>query len=146
MAAAAADDAGRDADRVGFFLRAFGLRATPEKPAPLPERFLLHLGAALRLCEWEAQGFFYHRAGGLPEAREALRDAFRSLTEPNADPTGLWRRVVRLSVERFAWHGRRDLDADVAVDDLIDEAALDALAEYLWASRRAEAAVGRPQQ
>jgi hypothetical protein len=51
---------------------------------------------------------------------------------------------VRLSVERFAWHGPRDLAADVALDELTDDAALDALAEYLWATRRAGTATDGP--
>jgi hypothetical protein len=52
--------------------------------------------------------------------------------------------VLRLAVERFAWHGQRDLAADVAVDDLADDAALEALAEYLWAGRHAATVAGGP--
>jgi hypothetical protein len=140
MVAAAAEDAGRDADRVGLFLHTLGLRGAPEKPLRLPLGFLPHLGAALRLYQWEAQDFFFHRAAGLPEARQAMRDAVQSLTDPNADPSELCVSVLRLAMERFAWHARRDLDADVALDDLFDDAALDALAEYLWASRHVETA------
>jgi hypothetical protein len=128
-------DAARDADRVGQFLIALGLRLDPKTPLPLPERFLLQLGAALRLLSWEAEGLFSHRAVGLPDAGEAIREAFQSLHDPDAGPSELCMAVLRLFVERFAWHGRRDLDADVTLDDLTDDAALGALAEYLWTTR-----------
>ena len=112
----------------------------------MPARFLLHLGAALRLLVWEAQGFFIHRAAGLPEARQAIRDAFRSLANPGTDPTELCVTVLRLAVECFAWHGPRDLNADIALDQLADEdAALDALAEYLWAFRHTGPVAEGPQ-
>jgi hypothetical protein len=58
------------------------------------------------------------------------------LTDPDADATELGVGVVRLFAERFAWHARRDLGADVALDTLDDDAALDALAEFLWAVRQ----------
>ena len=56
----------------------------PEKSADLA--VLLHLGAALRLLQWEEQGFVFHRQVGLPEAHQAIRDAMGSLKA--ADPTG----------------------------------------------------------
>jgi hypothetical protein len=145
MVTAVAADAARDAARVGRFLEHLGLGATPEQPRPLPAAFLLHLGAALRLLAWEAQGFCFHRQAGLPEARQAIRDAFRSLADPGADPTALGAAVLRLAVERFAWGGPRDLDADVALDDLTDDAALEALAAYLWATRHTGPAANGPQ-
>lgn len=74
-----------------------------------------------------------------------IRDAFRSLNNPEADPTELGVAVLRLSVERFAWHGQPELHADVALDDLVDDAALDALAEYLWATRHAGTVTDSPQ-
>ena len=52
-----------------------------------------------------------------------------------ADPTGFCVKVLRLSIERFAWDGPRDLDADMALDDWTEDTALDTLAEYLWATR-----------
>jgi hypothetical protein len=61
------------------------------------------------------------------------------------DPTEFCVRLLRLSIERFAWNGPRDLNADVALDDGSEDAALDALAEYLWATRHAEAVADRPQ-
>ncbi len=85
----------RDADRVGIFLGALGLGATPNEPRPMPAGFLLHLGAALRLLMWETKGFFFHRDAGLPDARQAIRDAFNSLNSPDADPTELCMAILR---------------------------------------------------
>ena len=132
---AVATDAARDADAVGLFLHQLGLSATPELPRKLPLHFLLHLAAALRLLAWETQGFCFHHAAGLPPARQALHEAFRTLHDPDTNPSALCVSVLRLTLECFAWNGPRDLNADVALDDLSDEAAVDVLAEFLWASR-----------
>jgi hypothetical protein len=135
LISAVAGSAARDADHVGLFLHEMGLSASPDQPCRLPARFLLHLGAALRLLIWEAQGFFCHQAAGLPPARQAIRAAFQALRDPDDDSSALCLQVLRLAVERFAWNGPRDLHAEIAVDDLDDEAALDLLAEFLWAAR-----------
>jgi hypothetical protein len=145
MVSAVAVDAARDTDRVGLFLDALGIRATPEQPKPMPAGFLLHLGAALRLHDWEAQGFFFHRTAGLPPAREVIQDAFRSLDGPDAGPPEVCVTVLRLSLELFAWDRLHDLDADVALDYLTEDVALDVLAEYLWASRHAGPGTQSPQ-
>ena len=135
MIAAVAADSARDADLVGFFLNLLGLRGTPEKPLAMPAGLLLHLGAALRLLAWEAQGFFFHREAGLPEAEQAIRDAFLTLNNPDAERTKLRSAVLRLSVERFAWSGPPDLGANIAVHQAQEDVLLDALADFLWAHR-----------
>jgi hypothetical protein len=135
MVAAVAGDAARDADRIGLFLEHLGLGATPEKPRLLPAGFLLHVGAALRLLVWEAEGFFGHRQAGLPTAGQAIRDAFRSLADPEANPADLRVAVLRLSIERFAWTGQPELGADIALEEAHEDALLDALADFLWARR-----------
>ena len=135
MVAKVRADAARDADLVGLFLQVLGVRAVPDKPVRLPARFLRHLRVGLRLFLWELQGFFFHREVGLGKARDVIRDAFLSLDDADADPTALSRTVLRLSVERFAWNGPGELGAEVALDDALEDAALDALAKYLWACR-----------
>ena len=135
MVTAVEFDASRDADRVILFLNSLGLGASPEKPMSIPGVFLLHLGAALRLLSWEAKDFFFHFAAGLPKARQAIRDAFKSLDNPNADATELCVAILRLSVERFAWSGPTDLGADVSLDEVQEDILLDAMADFLWASR-----------
>jgi len=42
---------------------------------------------------------------------------------------------MHLSLERFAWNGLRDLYADIALDELSEEAAVDVLAQFLWTYR-----------
>jgi hypothetical protein len=128
-------DAARDADRVGQFLVALGLRLDPKTPLPLPARFLRYLAAALRLLSWEAQGFSFHREHGLPAAGEVIHAAFRSLNDPHADPTELCIGVMRLSVEKFAWTAPTELGVDVSLGDAEDELLLEALADFLWAHR-----------
>jgi hypothetical protein len=127
--------AARDADAVGFFLRQLGLTGSPQQPRKLPAGFLLHLAAALRLSLWETQGFSFHHAAGLPAAQQAICDAFHALAQANADPTEFCIAVMRLSLERFAWNGLRDLNADIALDELSDDTALDVLAAFLWTHR-----------
>jgi hypothetical protein len=135
MVAAAAFEGARDADRVCRFLRYLGLDASPDRPRLMPPNFLLHLGAALRLLVWEVQGFFFHRAAGLPEARQAIRDAVLSLNNPNADSTELCQTVFRLSIERFAWSGPPELGVDVTLDEAQEDMLLNALADFLWTNR-----------
>jgi hypothetical protein len=53
LVASVAADAARDAERVGTLLHTLGIRGTSEQPRRLPARFLLRLGAALRLLAWE---------------------------------------------------------------------------------------------
>jgi hypothetical protein len=132
---AIARDAARDAERVGLFLTQLGLKTTPEKPLALPAGFLCHLGAALRLLEWEGQGFFFHIDAGVPKAQQAIHEAFLSFTESDADPIKLCTAVLRLSVERFSWSGPPELGADIALDEVQEDVLLEALADFLWEHR-----------
>lgn len=138
---AVAREAACDAEAVALFLHQFGFVPTAERPIRLPARFLLHMGAALRLLAWEEGGLRIHRDEGLPAARSAIIDAFaRYGPSPGEAPSAIdfARQVFALFVERFAWHGRRDLEADVLLGDLADEDALvDAVAEVLWRARHA---------
>lgn len=133
-------DANRDARRVSLFLNALGLSGTPQKPLALPPNFLLHLGAALHLWEWECQGFFYHADDGLPDARTAIDEAIQSVTDadlkPQYDAVELSKAVMLLSLRQFAWSGRADLDATIALDGLNEDACLQAIAEFLYSALR----------
>jgi hypothetical protein len=140
-----AAEAERDADRVGVFLRSLGLHGTPEKRISLPRRFLFRLATALRLQDWEAQGFSLHQTAGLPSARQAIDSAFQWSTTPGPETDALCNTVFRLSVERFAWHARRELEADVMLDEMFDDDALDALAKHLWATRHIGTTTDGPQ-
>ena len=138
---ATAREAARDADRVGQLLHELGFVPSPDHPVRLPAAFLLDLGAALRLLDWELGGLHVHRDAGLPPAEQALHDAFRGLVESaganGAADRDLARRVVALFAARLAWHGRPELGAEVALDHLDEDAMLDALAAFLWARRHA---------
>lgn len=133
-------EAERDADLVGGFLRDLGISATPKKPIALPASFLLDLAAALRILSWETVGLNPQHIAGLPSARSALRDVLSSLlaygNRSGTDPsTSLRVRVMQAFVERFAWCGGIELDADVVLSETDNDALLDALADYLWAHR-----------
>jgi len=139
LVAAVAEDAARDADRVGQFLRTLGLGGSPDRPVRLPAAFLLELGAALRLGDWEQRGLQVHREAGLPSAQQALRDVFQaSSTSPGpaaAPHERLVYRIVVLFAERFAWNARVELDADIALDEADEEQLLEGLADFLWDHR-----------
>ena len=145
LISAVRDQAERDANCVAVFLAALGLEASQEKHLCLPANFLLYLGGALRLWLWEQQGLYLHRDAGLPDARQAIKDAFRSLAEPNLDARKIGVRILYLLAERFAWHAPAALGADVVLDDLGGDAALEALAEFLWAARHGPALPGGPR-
>lgn len=135
---AVAFDAIADAENVCLFLRLVGFDASPKNPIRLPGIFMLRLGAALRLLEWERLGFHFHIEAGLPSGKNAIRDAFSTALDADNQSTEFARSIMRLSLEKFAWSSRRELGAVIAMDAELDDAALDAMAEFLWASRRAK--------
>jgi len=136
---AVARGAARDANGVGLFLNELGLRVSPDRPLLLAAGFLLDLGAALRLLEWERRGLQAHLQAGLPPARIALWDVCRTLgkqPDPAAVPPGaLASRVLAVFVERFAWNARAELNAEVVLAEGDEEQVLEALADYLWEHR-----------
>lgn len=71
-----ATNAAADADRVGWLLDRVGLGPPPGGTRRLPGDFLLNLGAALRLLDWEQAGISVHRDAGLPTAADAVRRVF----------------------------------------------------------------------
>lgn len=135
MVNAVAAAAALDADAVGLFLRERGLTGTPQKPLKLPAGFLPELAAALRLSAWERQGFAFHHAAGLPPGDQALHDTFNALADAKGKPPQRCKAVLRLAVEHLAWNGLSDWNADIALDDLSDDTALDVLAQFLWTHR-----------
>jgi len=119
-----------------------GLMPSTDRPVRLPPGFLLQLGAALRLLVWESSGLRVHLDSGLPMAELAIIEAFGLLEASTEAETQLSaelpRKVIGLFADRFAWHGRRDLNSDVELDDPVDDDLfLDALARLLWDARSA---------
>ena len=133
MIAAVQVDAERQAEAVAEFVGTLGENLLP--PSRRTPHFLLQFAAALRLRRWEAEGFFFHREVGLPEADQAVREALASPNAGAADPTEFCLAVLRLTLERFAWSGPRKLGVDVAVKEANEDALLEALAEFLWTHR-----------
>jgi hypothetical protein len=140
MIDAVASQAESDAELVVAFLDEIGLPASPDKPVGLPGAFLLDLGAALRMAEWERAGLRAHLEAGLAPACQALDEASRLLRDHTDHGPSLAHRVMVVFVERFAWHGRSDWNAAVVLDSIVDDAALDAVAEFLYNHRQAGAA------
>jgi hypothetical protein len=99
---------------------------------------MMRLGAALWTFQWELAGLHVHTAAGLPGARAALLNAVESLADLSGDKQGeeALERVLALFLERFAWSGQLLLNADVSLDLIEDDAALDAVAELLWRHRK----------
>lgn len=142
------------ADLVGRFLEAQELKR-PKPVAELSEetgdvdspkilrakRFLLNLGAALRIAGWERAGL----RGGLPADLPAASEAFRNLvptagSERPSNPglsTDLSAKVFRTWVERFSRSSRTDLAVDMLLPlrSIPEEELLDALADLLWKHR-----------
>jgi hypothetical protein len=135
IVAAVVFEAQRDSDNVGLFLRRLGVNCTLESVRRCPVEFLRDLGAALRLLVWEHGGHRVHLDAGLPPANEALKSVLLSVGGPNRLPPDFALRVFGLFIDRFTWHARLTFDADVALESLPDDAALDTLAEFLWAHR-----------
>jgi hypothetical protein len=137
---AIAAEAEADADRVALLVREMGYDPSPSKPVIMDRELLLFFGAALRLYSWEKAGIATHRDRGLPPASDLFTNAARALVEEGKKPNGseLGILVMKMFVEDFAWNGRLDLGAPVALDSLDEDTAVDALAELLWNRRTAK--------
>jgi hypothetical protein len=95
--------------------------------------FLGEIAAVLQLLAWERQGIFVHQEAGRPNAIDAIQGLAR--TPRNRIPSELYMKVVKVWMDRFAWSGHADLNADVTLDDLKEDAELEAIASLLWAHR-----------
>jgi len=142
----------RDADCVGYLLDALAKTTAGSwlatEPVRLPRDFLLGLGASFRLTLWEAAGIQVHRDAGLPSARDAFLDVFRSFTDPAAASRtdGLWFRVCLLSVKYLAWTGPQDLSAELTLGDMKEDeedALVNAVAKLLWTHRHDSTTLNR---
>ena len=137
----ATDGAAEEAEWVATFLASAGLAPSPGKTCGFPRGILLDLGGMVRLQSWEAAGLDAHRRAGLLTGDEALEYIIEVLTRAAADPAELaragllGRAVFELRMSKFAWAGRTEFQADIALDDADEEALIDALAEFLWEFR-----------
>lgn len=131
----------RDADHVGLFLTHLGVPATPQRPVCLPASLLLGLAAALRLFVWERTGVRPFLPPDLPPALPAIRDLVAAAAERSdrlaSLAAALSDRVLRVLVDRLAWHGREALGGEVVLGEADEDTLLDALANFLWRNRHA---------
>jgi hypothetical protein len=140
-----AEQAAGDADMTIHFLGLVGLTPSPGETLELPRDFLLELGAAMRLLSWERDGLVVHESG-LPTGRDAFLQAFSSLLDTIQDlsspapASSLHRDVFRVTFERLAWVGPRDLHAEIVLDLPDEDALVEAMARFLWDRRRAPVA------
>jgi len=120
-----------DAILVHGYLNALGVTPDETAKTPLPMRWALDLGAALRINSWERNGLWGSDLG-LPTGREALRTVIDSLTDPNHRWGELGLRVMIVEIERFSWASPASRDIDVRVVGIDEEVSLDAIADMLW--------------
>jgi hypothetical protein len=134
-----AANAEAEADRVASFLDRVGLGPLPGGTRRLPSDFLLNLGAALRLRAWEVAGITVHREDGLPTPADAVRrvlaDAAAGTVRATTPDPWLSRADFRLSIDRLAWTGRRDLAAEVVIEVPDEDTLVESLAQFLWKHR-----------
>lgn len=126
-----------DADRVIGFLRLIGFPFSKKNPISLPPDFLRTLATALRLIEWERLGFTLHLEQGLPSGQQVLDHVFNVAPLPASAPDKekLDAKVGLLALAHFAWQARRQVGATVALDLLVEDSALETVAEFLWTHR-----------
>src|SRR4051794_12429450 len=140
LVARVAEQAARDADLTAHFLNGVGLGPLPGTTRPLPSDLLLELGAAMRLLAWEVDGLELHESG-LPTARDAILQAFqgaeRRIHDPSSPAPGLCRSVFRITGERLAWVGPRDLHAEILLGIPDEDDLVEAMARFLWDHRDA---------
>ena len=136
------------AELVTHFLESISLlppasRRRKRPVVDLPREFLLELGLILRVHAWERAGLRDRIGPDLPTSRRALADLFVRFgldRRPPVDATAdvrLTMGMFVIALDRLAWAGREELDADVALDAPADERWLEALADFLWENRRA---------
>jgi hypothetical protein len=137
----AAAGAAEEAEWVIAFLTSAGLAPAPGETRGFPAGILLDLGGMVRVRAWEAAGIDAHRAN-LMSADEALGHIIDVLVQAAANPAALacagrlGRAVFDLRMSRFAWAGPTEFQADVELDAPDEEALINALADFLWSSRR----------
>jgi hypothetical protein len=113
------------------------------EPIAFPPEFLLELGAVLRLAVWERAGLRDRLDPALPPAEQALVDLLARFglapgrTRAAGGGTGLAMQVFQAALRRLAHDGRGELDVDIVLEAPDDGVLLEALADFLWAHRRA---------
>jgi hypothetical protein len=131
----------RGAYRVAACLRYLGMLPAndgrPATPVALPAELLLGLDQALRFADWEDSQIFVHVEAGLPSAEEHLAKviALQRGPELKAIVTDIAAKVIGLISQHFVWSVAVESQADLAISGDVDDAFLDAVADFLWQHR-----------
>jgi len=99
----------------------------------LPAAWLLDLGAALRLVEWESNRLPLDDLN-LPRGDAALTSVLHRWGVP--DPQlALFRQMSDAYFKHFAWHGALDLGGDFVLSPIDEERFAEQIAQFLWKQR-----------
>jgi hypothetical protein len=125
---------------VNHYLTSLGLKASPARPTVLPKWFLLDLGTALQIAWWKQAGVLAHLSEAFPAPRDLVADLFRAIGDPDElfsrqPDAALATRVMAAHLRHFAF-ARRPLQAAVVVGFPDPNVMVDALAQFLWRTRR----------
>lgn len=139
---AISEQAVHSAELVRRYLESLGLRSTPKSPIPFPRWFLLDLGTALQIACWELSGVAAFIPETLPSSIELIREIFEAVEDPNTFVSRgpnkeLGIRVMLVHLRYFAFRPY-PTRAPVVVGRPNEDNLLDALALYLWQTRKAE--------
>jgi hypothetical protein len=128
------------ADLTGRFLQEYGFKASSEKPMYFPEWFLLDLGAALQVFEWEKAGLLEYLDSSLPSSLDTIVELLKAIEDPNEycrrqPNSALGFRVTMVYLTSCAWHAPRSMQAQIALGQASEDRLIEGLAQFLWSRR-----------
>ena len=131
----------RSADQVAALLRELGMLPAngdrPATPVALPAEFLLGLDLVLRFATWERSRIFVHVEAGLPDAEDLFARVILLQHGPELQAlvTSIAAKSIELFYQHFVWSVGVELQVDLAMSGDVDDAFLDAVADFLWQHR-----------
>jgi hypothetical protein len=135
------EQATQDAENVAILLQAFSLAPSDGSERSYPAEFLVEVGVAARVLVSEMHGIGLFQRGVRLTAGDILLRVFEDTTRRLRDPSApastldLVDAVFRLNMERLAWTGPRDLQAEIMLDFPDEDALVESLAQILWNNR-----------
>jgi hypothetical protein len=96
---------------------------------------LLALGALLQLNEWKKNGLISQIDAELPSFGEAAGTMLLEAAKRIEPPSPLFRRVLSVWLNSFAWEAPHRLNSDVTLSEINDEEFTQLLAEFIWKNR-----------
>ncbi len=126
-----------DAERTRMFLRVF----FPGVPiSAFSREMLIELIALSQIGIWEKNGVLPLLSSDLPDFQSALTDFEERLEAALDNPDSPLENVLAAKVypvleNEIALDGMNEFQADVVIDQNIDDSVIDALASFFWANR-----------